>query len=88
MLPLSLRLGKSEIVRSLLLLICLTNLPGCASKPIAPAVNCPEPVEIPATLSEPSFPRAQAYSSEVQSFLQEVANWLRTLRQTKTPSSE
>lgn len=73
---LSLRPGKSAIVRSLLLLTCLTSLGGCASKPSTPSVNCPEPVEIPATLSEPSFPRAQAYSSEVQSFLREVASWL------------
>ena len=72
----SLRHGRNAIVRSLLLLICLTSLPGCASKPIAPVVNCPEPVEIPAMLSEPSFSRVQAYSSEVQRFLREVVDWL------------
>lgn len=80
--------GKSGTVLSLLLLTCLTSLAGCASKPIEPDVNCPEPTQIPATLSEPSFPHAQAYSNEVQSFLQEVADWLKTLRQTKTPSSK
>lgn len=75
-------------MRSLLLLTCLMSLVGCASKPIAPVVNCPKPVEIPVTLSEPSFSRAQAYSSEVQNFLSEVLESIKSWRSTTTPSSE
>ena len=44
---------------------------------IAPIVNCPEPVEIPVKQPEPSFSRAQAYSSEVKNFLREAENWRR-----------
>lgn len=80
--------GRSVIVLAMMLCVLMLILPGCATKPPPSSVSCPERPPIPAHLVAPASPSAQAYSSEVQSFLQEVANWLRTLRQTKTQSSE
>lgn len=61
-------------------MICLASLSGCASKPTPPAVECPQPAPLPASLSESSLPDAQAYSNEVASFLSEVQGFLSELR--------
>ena len=58
----------------------LATLSGCASWPTPPAVDCPEPVRIPASLAESSLPDARALSSEVRSWLSEASSFLRGLR--------
>ena len=81
----SLPRGKNVIALAAMLCVLTTILSGCVTKQTPSSVSCPERPPIPAHLVAPASTSAQAYSKEVQSFLQEVANWLRTLRQTKTP---
>ena len=64
----------------LALVTCLATLTGCASRPTPPAVDCPQPAPVPASLSESSLPDAQAYSNEVASFLSEVQGFLSALQ--------
>ena len=72
--------GKPETRRLLMLTACGMLLTGCASKPIAPAVSCPEPTPVPAHLKESALPEARALSVDVQSFLNEAQAWLSELR--------
>lgn len=65
---------------------CFLN--GCATKQLPSAVSCPEPTQLPASLSEPASPNARAYSLEVQNFLSEVLESIKSWRSTTTPSSE
>ena len=53
---------------------------GCASKQPTLAVDCPQPVQIPASLSESASSEVQSLSSEVQVYLNDVSNWLKELR--------
>lgn len=64
----------------LALVTCLATLTGCASRPTPPAVDCPEPVRIPASLAESSLPDARTYSAEAQAWFEEVSNYLSALR--------
>lgn len=64
----------------LALVTCLATLTGCAVRPTQPAVDCPQPVQVPATLKESSLPDAQAYSKEARSWFEEVSNYLSALR--------
>ena len=77
--------GRRVIVRSLTLTTCLTSLAGCATKPPAPSVSCPEPVPIPAALAASSLPEVRSLSLEVRSFLADAETWLKGLQSTKTP---
>lgn len=56
------------------------DVPGCASRPTPPAVDCPQSPQVPATLKESSLPDAQAYSKEARSWFEEVSNYLSALR--------
>lgn len=66
------------------LLLVLTVWPvmlsGCASKQPTLAVDCPQPVPVPATLKESSLPDAQTLSSEARSWFDEVSSFLSGLR--------
>lgn len=64
----------------LALVTCLATLTGCASRPTQPAVDCPEPPQIPASLKESALADAQALSSEAQSWLNEASSFLSGLR--------
>ena len=76
----SLTLGKLGTRRLLASMILALILSGCASNPTPPAVDCPQPVPVPASLKESSLPDAQAYSNEVASFLSEVQGFLSALQ--------
>lgn len=71
------RCAMPHLLASTILLVTLT---GCAVKPTPPAVDCPQPAPVPASLSESSLPAAQTYSNEVASFLSEVQGFLSALR--------
>ena len=77
--PLS-RRGKSVTKLWLMSIVCLMTLTGCASKQPTLAVDCPQPVPVPATLKESSLPDAQTLSSEAQSWFDEVSSFLSGLR--------
>ena len=76
----SLTLGKLGTRRLLASMILALILSGCASNPTPPAVDCPQPVQIPASLSESASSEVQSLSSEVQVYLNDVSNWLKELR--------
>ena len=82
---LSSRPGRLVTVLWLTLPICLMSLSGCASKPIAQSVSCPEPVPIPAGLAASNLPEVLSLSLEVRSFLAGAETWLKGLQSTKTP---
>ena len=65
---------------SLVLIGCLVMLSGCASKQPTLAVDCPQPVQIPASLSASNSQEVQNLSKEVQTYLTDVSNWLKELR--------
>lgn len=71
------RCAMPHLLASTILLVTLT---GCAVKPTQPAVDCPQPVQVPATLKESSLPDAQTLSSEAQSWFDEVSTFLSALR--------
>lgn len=48
-----------------------------ASSPTVIAPSCPEPIPIPAHLSESDLPAAQIYSQKVQDYLQRVQSFLK-----------
>ena len=75
-----LKRGRCAMPHLLALVTCLATLTGCASRPTLPAVDCPQPAPVPASLSESSLPDAQAYSNEVASFLSEVQGFLSALQ--------
>lgn len=64
---------------------CLLTLSGCASNPTPPAVDCPQPPQVPASLARSSLPEVQALSSEAQSYFKDVSDFLRELQSTRTP---
>lgn len=72
--------GKPGTRRLLAPMILALILSGCASKQPTLAVDCPQPVPVPATLKESSLPDAQAYSKEARSWFEEVSNYLSGLR--------
>lgn len=75
-----LKRGRCAMPHWLALVTCLATLTGCASRPTQPAVDCPEPPQIPASLKESSLPAAQTYSKEARSWFEEVSNYLSVLR--------
>lgn len=75
-------------MRFVTLCALMAILTGCATRQPLSVVNCPEFLQIPAQLSEPSSLSAQRFVSEVQSYLVEVQESLARWRQTKMPSSE
>lgn len=72
--------GKPGTRRLLASTILALILSGCASKQPTLAVDCPQPVPVPATLKESSLPDAQAYSKEARSWFGEVSSFLSGLR--------
>ena len=72
--------GKSAMRHLLVSMTLLATLSGCASRPTPPAVDCPEPPQIPASLKESALADAQALSSEAQSWLNEASSFLSELR--------
>lgn len=76
----SLTLGKLGTRRLLASMILALILSGCASNPTPPAVDCPQPVPVPASLKESSLPDAQTLSSEARSWFDEVSSFLSGLR--------
>ena len=74
------RLGRSVMPLLLALVFLLVMLGGCSSKQPTLAVDCPQPVQIPASLSESASSEVQSLSSEVQVYLNDVSNWLKELR--------
>ena len=74
------RLGRSVMPLLLALVFLLVMLGGCASKQPTLAVDCPQPVPVPASLSESNLPAAQTYSKEARSWFEEVSNYLSALR--------
>lgn len=73
-------LGRSVMPLLLALVFLLVMLGGCASKQPTLAVDCPQPVPVPATLKESSLPDAQTLSSEAKSWFDEVSSFLSGLR--------
>lgn len=69
--------GMRLCLASMLLLVMLT---GCASNPTPPAVDCPQPPQVPVTLKESSLPAVQTYSKEAQAWFDEVSTFLSGLR--------
>ena len=76
----SLTLGKLGTRRLLASMILALILSGCASNPTPPAVDCPQPVPVPASLKESSLPDARNLSSEARSWFDEVSSFLSGLR--------
>lgn len=76
----SLTLGKLGTRRLLASTILALILSGCASKQPTLAVDCPQPVPVPASLKESSLPDAQTLSSEARSWFDEVSSFLSGLR--------
>ncbi len=72
--------GKPGTRRLLAPMILALILSGCASKQPTLAVDCPQPVPVPATLKESALPDAQTLSSEAQSWFDEVSTFLSGLR--------
>ena len=72
--------GKPGTRRLLAPMILALILSGCASKQPMLAVDCPQPVPVPATLKESSLPDARTLSSEAQSWFDEVSSFLSELR--------
>lgn len=72
--------GRSAIPLLLAPMILALILSGCASKQPTLAVDCPQPVPVPATLKESGLPDAQALSSEAQNWFGEVSTFLSELR--------
>lgn len=72
--------GKPGTRRLLVSTILALILSGCASKQPTLAVDCPQPVPVPATLKESGLPDAQALSSEAQNWFGEVSSFLSGLR--------
>lgn len=79
------RHGKRGTVLLLMLTTCLASLAGCATKPPAQSVSCPEPVPIPAPLAASNLPEVRSLSNEVRNYLNDAADWLSGLQSTKTP---
>ena len=75
-----LKRGSRATRRLLASMTLLLTLTGCASRPTQPAVDCPEPPQIPASLKESSLPDARTLSSEAQSWFDEVSSFLSGLR--------
>ena len=73
-------LGRSVMPLLLALVFLLVMLGGCASKQPTLAVDCPQPVPVPASLKESSLPDAQTLSSEARSWFDEVSSFLSGLR--------
>jgi len=71
------KLGTRRLLASMILALILS---GCASKQPTLAVDCPQPVPVPASLKESSLPDAQAYSKEARSWFDEVSSFLSGLR--------
>lgn len=77
--------GKPVTRRLLMLMVSGMLLSGCASKPIEPAVSCPEPTPLPVQLKEQSSPKVQASSKDWLETLELARDWLQSLPLTKTP---
>ena len=75
-----LKRGRCAMPHLLASTILALILSGCASKQPTLAVDCPQPVPVPATLKESSLPDAQALSSEAQNWFGEVSTFLSELR--------
>lgn len=75
-----LKRGRCAMPHWLALVTCLATLTGCAVRPTPPAVDCPQPPAVPASLSESSLPDAQTYSKEARSWFEEVSSFLSGLR--------
>ena len=75
-----LKRGRCAMPHWLALVTCLATLTGCASRPTQPAVDCPQPPTLPATLKESALPDAQTYSAEAQTWFDEVSSFLSELR--------
>lgn len=73
----SLTHGINLSALALSLLVCVATLTGCASSPTVIAPSCPEPVPIPAHLSESDSPAAQNFSKKVQNYLLKVQSLLK-----------
>ena len=71
------RLGTRRLLVPMILALILS---GCASKQPTLAVDCSQPVQVPATLKESNLPDAQTYSTEAQTWFEEVSNYLSGLR--------
>lgn len=84
--------GKKGTLRTptlmLVVLSLTTLLGGCATKTTSSAVDCPEPVKVPAHLVEPRLQSAQDFSTRVQRFLLKVQEFASRTQQTSTPSEE
>ena len=71
------------------LILCVLMLAGCASRPterVSVSVPCPEPMALPASVTESASPDALAFSAKVQDWLVRVRQFLLELPQTKTSS--
>ena len=72
--------GKPGTRRLLAPMILALILSGCASRPLMQSVDCPQPPAVPATLKESSLPSVQTFSSEAQTWFEEVSSFLSGLR--------
>ena len=71
------------------LILCVLMLAGCASRPteqVRVSVPCPEPMALPASVTESASPAASDYSARVSSWLAKVQDFLSELQPTRTQS--
>lgn len=84
--------GKKGTLRTptlmLVVLSLTTLLGGCATKTTSSAVDCPEPVKVPAHLVEERSANALDYSTRVQDFLQRAREFASKTRATSTQSEK
>ncbi len=72
--------GRNVMPLTLVCATCLLMLTGCASRQMQSSVSCPEPVTLPASVSDSKLPDAQSYSQEVADYLSEVSSYLKALQ--------
>lgn len=77
--------GISTKRLGLSLSICVAMLSGCASSPTVIAPDCPEPVQIPASISQSDSESVSNFSKRVRDFLQKVQSFLSESPENTTP---
>ena len=68
-----------------ILVLCVLNLSGCASSPTVIANDCPQPVQMPASILQSDSTAVSDYSKRVQAYLVKVQDFLNGSAESTTP---
>lgn len=77
--------GPNATRLALMLSTSLLILSGCAASTTPLSVECPQPIQIPTSLTSSRAEEVRTLSQDAQRFLQDASEWLKSYRATETP---